>query len=36
MTKEAIAKAPQRRAKRTTLGTRNVLKVEGKDPSLRI
>lgn len=32
MTKEAIAKAPQRRAKRTGLGQRNVLSVEGKDP----
>jgi hypothetical protein len=31
MTKEAIAKAPQRRAKRTTLGQRNVLTVVGKD-----
>jgi hypothetical protein len=33
MTKEAIAKAPQRRTKRTTIGTRNVLNVVGKDPS---
>lgn len=31
--KEAIAKAPQRRAKRTGLGVRNVLTVEGKDPN---
>jgi hypothetical protein len=31
-TKEAIAKAPVRRAKRTTLGTRNILTVHGKDP----
>jgi hypothetical protein len=33
MTKEAIAKAPQRRAKRTKIGQRNVLNVEGKDPN---
>lgn len=30
--KEAIAKAPARRVKRTTLGTRNILTVQGKDP----
>lgn len=32
MTKEAIAKAPVRRMKRTGLGVRNVLSVSGKDP----
>lgn len=32
MTKEAIAKAPQRRAKRTKLGVRDVLTVLGKNP----
>jgi hypothetical protein len=31
--KEAISKAPVRRAKRTTLGTRNILTVGGKDPN---
>lgn len=30
--KEAIAKAPERRVKRNTLGTRNILTVQGKDP----
>lgn len=30
--KEAIAKAPQRRVTRATLGVRNVLTVQGKDP----
>jgi hypothetical protein len=32
MTKEAIAKAPERRVRRTPVGTRNVLTVSGKDP----
>lgn len=32
MSKEAIAKAPQRRVKRESLGTRNILKVYGKNP----
>lgn len=31
--KEAIAKAPVARPKRTPVGTRNVLKVDGKDPN---
>lgn len=30
--KEAIAKAPERRVRRTPVGTRNVLTVTGKDP----
>lgn len=30
--KEAIAKAPERRVRRTPLGTRNVLTVSGKEP----
>lgn len=30
--KEAIAKAPERRVRRTKLGQRNVLTVEGKEP----
>jgi hypothetical protein len=30
--KEAIAKAPERRVKRTPLGTRNVLTIAGKEP----
>ena len=31
--KEAIAKAPESRVKRTPIGTRNVLTVAGKDPN---
>ncbi len=31
--KEAIAKAPESRVKRTSIGTRNVLTVAGKDPN---
>jgi hypothetical protein len=31
MTKEAIAKAPERRVRRTPVGTRNVLTVNGKE-----
>lgn len=31
--KEAIAKAPERRTRRTPLGTRNVLTISGKDPN---
>jgi hypothetical protein len=30
--KEAIAKAPERRPRRTALGTRNILTVSGKEP----
>lgn len=30
--KDAIAKAPERRVRRTSIGTRNVLTVSGKDP----
>lgn len=33
MTKEAIAKAPERRVRRTPVGRRNVLTVNGKDPN---
>jgi hypothetical protein len=33
MNKDTIAKAPQRRAKRTSIGVRNVLTVSGKDPN---
>lgn len=32
MTKESIAKPPQRRTSRATLGTRQILSVSGKDP----
>jgi len=32
MTKEAIAKAPERRVRRTPVGRRNVLTVSGKEP----
>lgn len=32
MTKEAIAKAPERRVRRTPVGRRNVLTVAGKEP----
>jgi hypothetical protein len=31
-TKESIAKAPERRVRRTPIGRRNVLTVEGRDP----
>ena len=33
MTKEAIAKAPERRVRRTPINTRNVLTVTGMDPA---
>lgn len=33
MTKEAIAKSPSGRVKRTPIGSRNVLTVQGKDPN---
>lgn len=33
MTKEAIAKAPSQRVRRTPVGRRNVLTVDGKDPN---
>lgn len=33
MTKESIAKSPSGRVKRTPIGTRNVLTVQGKDPN---
>lgn len=33
MTKETISKAPERRVRRTPIGRRNVLTVEGKDPN---
>jgi hypothetical protein len=33
MTKEAIAKAPERRVRRTPVGQRQILSVSGKDPN---